>query len=352
MAKMTRVKYFTPDKVALINPDNLKLYTKYLKSSILKNKEVEETTYKAYQNYMQQFLVYLAEEWDNVNLYDADFFKNAIEIMEGFMAFCQDTLKNNKKIINTKVSAVSSFYGWSVKRKTVDYHPFKDKIERMKGANDERITKDYFLTEDQIETISRELDTDPKYDIQDRIIFHLAIDSANRVGAISKLTLSSMDLDLMMFTDIREKRGRRAEVVFDIRCKGYIEQWLEMRKEMDNLEVDSLFMTRFNGEFHPMTYGTLQDRAKKIGKLIGVEDFHFHCFRKTSINNVMLLTGDIEMAKEIAGHKSTDTTLIYIRPKSKTEIREKLNELKAKKLKEIQDKELEKQQKLDAEIKQ
>ena len=170
MAKMTRVKYFTPDKVALINPDNLKLYTKYLKSSILKNKEVEETTYKAYQNYMQQFLVYLAEEWDNVNLYDADFFKNAIEIMEGFMAFCQDTLKNNKKIINTKVSAVSSFYGWSVKRKTVDYHPFKDKIERMKGANDERITKDYFLTEDQIETISRELDTDPKYDIQDRII--------------------------------------------------------------------------------------------------------------------------------------------------------------------------------------
>ena len=85
-----------------------------------------------------------------------------------------------------------------------------------------------------------------------------------------------------------------------------------------------------------MTYGTIQDRAKKIGKILGIEDFHMHCFRKTSINNVMQLSGDIEMAKEIAGHKSTDTTLIYIRPKSKTEIREKIRELKEKKLKEIE----------------
>lgn len=46
MAKIVRVKYFTDDKIALINPDNLELYEKYRKSSILKNKEVEETTYK------------------------------------------------------------------------------------------------------------------------------------------------------------------------------------------------------------------------------------------------------------------------------------------------------------------
>lgn len=336
MAKVVRIKYFTPDKIALINPDNLDLYEKYRKSSILKNKEVENTTYKTYQNFMQQFLVFLAEEWDNVNLYDEKFFEDAIDIMEGFMGFCQSVLQNNKKVINTKVSAASSFYGWSVKRQILKYHPFKDKIERMKGANDERITKDYFLTEDQINIITSELDTNKKYDIQDRILFHLAIDSANRVGAISKITLSSMDLDNMMFTDIREKRGRRAEVVFDKRCKGYIEQWLEMRTEIDNLEIDALFLTHYCGVWKQMTYGTLQDRAKKIGKLIGLEDLHMHCFRKTSINNVMQLSGDIEMAKEIAGHKSTDTTLIYIRPKSKTEIREKLNELKAKKLKELE----------------
>lgn len=339
MAKVIKVKYFTKDKLDLINPDNIELYEKYRKSNILKNREVKDTTYKTYQNFFNQFLVFLAEEWENINLYSEEFFENAIDIMEGFMGFCVDVLKNNKKVINTKVSAVSSFYGWSVKRKLVKYHPFDGKIERMKGANDERITKDYFLTEEQIQTITKELDENPKYDIQDRILFHLAIDSANRVGAISKLTLSAMDLDNMMFTDIREKRGKRVEVTFDERCKDYIEQWLHMRKDIDDLKIDALFLTHYNGVWKQMTYGTIQDRSKKIGKIIGIEDFHMHSFRKSSINRAMQLSGDIEICKQLANHKSTDTTLLYIQPKSKTEIREKLKELKAKKLKEIEQEE-------------
>jgi integrase/recombinase XerC len=290
---------------------------------------------------MTQFLVYIAEEWDNIELYSKEFFENSIEIMEGFMSFCQETLQNNKKVINTKLSTVSSFYVWSVKRKIIEYHPFDGKIERMKGASDERITKDYFLTEEQIEQISKELETNKSYDIQDRILFHLAIDSANRIGAICKLTLSSLDIENGLFENIREKRGKRVEVVFDEKCKHYIEEWLEMRKDMDNLTIDALFISRYSHEYNIMSRSTLQDRARKIGKLIGIEDFHMHCFRKTSINNVMLLTNDIEMAKEHAGHKSTDTTLIYVKPKSKTEIREKLKELREKKNKEIEQKQLE-----------
>ena len=87
MAKMTRHITSLRNTVTLPNDKSLMSYSTFLKSSILKNKEVEETTYKAYQNYMQQFLVYLAAAWDNVNLYDEDFFKNAIEILVGCMAF-------------------------------------------------------------------------------------------------------------------------------------------------------------------------------------------------------------------------------------------------------------------------
>lgn len=331
MAKVTKVKYFTPEKLELINPKNVELYGKYLKSNILKNKEVKDTTYYVYENYMKHFLVYLAEEWENVGLYDKDFFDNAIDIMEGYMGFCQDKLLNNKKIINTKISTVSSFYVWSVKRRLIDYHPFDGKIERMKGSSDERITKDYFLTDEQIDMISNELDTNEKFDIQDRILFHLCIDSGNRIGAISKLTLSSLDIENGLFENIREKRGKRVEVVFENRCKEYIEQWLEMRKDMDKLEIDSLFITGAVGTYRPMSRSTFHERAKKIGKIVDIEDFHMHCFRKSAINRIMNLTNDIQMAKELANHKSTDTTLLYVRPKSKTEIREKLKELRQNK---------------------
>jgi integrase/recombinase XerC len=330
MAKVTRVKYFTQDKLDLRNKDNIKLYEKYLKSNILKDKSVENTTYKVYQNYFNHFLVYLAEEWGDIGLYDKEFFTDAIDIMEGYMSFCLDTLLNNKKVINTKISTVSSFYCWSVKRKLVDFHPFDGKITRMQGASDERITKDYFLTDDQVEKIAHELENNEKFDIQDRILFHLAMDSANRVGALSKITLSSLDLENGLFENIREKRGKMVEIVFEDVCKAYIEKWLEDRKELDNLEIDSLFITFYRGKYRPMAYGTLQSKAKRFGAIVGIEDFHMHCLRKSSIDRLMRLTGDIEMAKQHANHKSTDTTLLYIKPKSKTEIREKLRELRKK----------------------
>ena len=330
IGKIKRVKYFTKERKANINPDNIEKYEKYLKSNIIKNTDVKDTTYAVYRNYFNQFLVFLSENWDNIDLYSDTFFENSVDIIEDFMEFCQTALKNNKKIINTKISTVFSFYVWSVKRGLIKYHPFQGKIERMKGANDERITKDYFLTEEQIETITKELLENPDYDIQDNILFHLCLDSGNRVGAISKLTLSTLDLDNGVFENIREKRGKMVEVVFDDFCKELIEKWLEERKTLDNLKVDSLFISYYGQKYRPMSRGSLQRRSTKIGKIIGIEDFNIHSLRKTSIDRVMKLSNDIQLAKSHANHCSTDTTLLYIKPQSKTEIRDKLRELRLK----------------------
>jgi integrase/recombinase XerC len=152
-ANIKRVKYFTEDKLKLINPDSMAKYEKYLRSNIIKNREVEETTFKVYRNNFQQFLVYLAEEWDNVDLYSEDFIENAVDIMEGFIAFCQDTLQNNKKAINNKLAAVSTFYHWSVKRKYIQYHPFDNRLDIMKYASEEHIINSYFLTDENVEKI-------------------------------------------------------------------------------------------------------------------------------------------------------------------------------------------------------
>jgi integrase/recombinase XerC len=331
LAKITRIKYFTEEKKALINPENQKKYDKYLNSNIIKNRDVKDTTYLVYKNYMSHFLVYLAETWENIDLYSDEFMENAVDIMEGYISFLQDVLKNNKKVINTKLSTVSSFYLWSLKRKFVDRHPFDKQLDRMKGANEEKIINSYYLDEDQMKLITETLKVDGKYDIQDRLIWGVMLDSANRVGAISNLTLSSLDLDNMLFEGIREKRGYRVEVVFEEDSKVLIEQWLEQRKEMDNLEVDSLFITKHNGQYRPMSKGTIQERVKKIGEILGLDDFHAHCIRKTKLNDVYVKTGDLTLASELANHKSTEVTRSsYIKPQSKAEIREKIRAMKEK----------------------
>jgi integrase/recombinase XerC len=281
---------------------------------------------------MSHFLVYLAENWDNIDLYSEEFMENAVDIMEGYISFLQDVLKNNKKVINTKLSTVSSFYLWSLKRKYVDRHPFDKQLDRMKGANEEKIINSYYLDEEQMNLITETLKTDDKYDIQDQLIWGVMLDSANRVGAISNLTLSSLDLDNMLFEGIREKRGYKVEVVFEEESKELIEQWLEQRKELDNLEVDSLFITKHLGQYRPMSKGTIQERVKKIGEILGLDDFHAHCIRKTKLNDVYRTTGDLSLAASLGNHRSVETTRqSYIKPQSKSEIREKIAQMRKKK---------------------
>lgn len=330
--KITRVRYFTKDKEKYLNEENWKKYQKYLQSNIIKNQDVKDTTYKRYAALFRHFLMWLGEFYGDIDLYSDDFMENAVDIMEGYMLFCQETLHNHKKIINMKVSAVSSFYIWSMKRGFVKYHPFDGKLDRMKKANEEQILNHYFLSEEQIAEIRNDLykTENNKWTIQDQLLFEIALFSANRLGALERLTISSLDLDNMVFEGIREKEGYRVEVSFDETCKDMIETWLAMRKDdYDHLECDALFIHKYKGTWVPWTAGMIYDRMKKFGQIIGLPDFHTHCMRKTSINLIYEDTGDLNLASQWANHKSSATTqAAYLKPVSKADLRDRLKVLK------------------------
>lgn len=324
-SKVIKIRFFTKDKLALISETNRKKFEKYYQSCTIRCRDVKETTYRTYKNFFYHFMSFLAIYHNNIDLYGEEFQEQAVDIMESYMAFCQDTLKNHKKVINTKISTVSSFFNWSLKRGLINKHPFDKKLERLKGANDEHIINSYFLTPEQTQQIIRELNLNDDYDIQDQIIFSLMFDSANRIGAIEKLTLSSLNINEMLFNDIREKRGYKVQVIFMLQTKELIEEWLEMRKDMDNLTVDALFICKHKDGYSQMCKSTIQNRINKMGKIIGLEDFHAHCIRKTRLSSIYDDTGDLTLAAELANHKSIETTrAAYIRPKSKTELRDRL----------------------------
>jgi len=328
IAKISKVKYFTKERKEKINPANQEKYNKYLKSNIIKNKDVENTTFKMYSANFMQFLVYLSEEWDNIDLYSQELFDNAVDIMEGFISFCVDTLKNNKKTVNNKLASVSTFYLWSLKRGLIDRHPFDNKLERMKYASDEHIINSYFLTDEQIEEIREGLKDKKKFDIIDKLLFEIMLDSANRIGAIERLKISDLDTDNCVFTNIREKRGYKVEVSISEETLQLIQEWFEIRKDLDNLEVDAIFISYYDKQYNKMSRGSLQRRITKIGTIIGLDDFHSHCVRKTTLNNIYEKTGDLSLAAEMGNHKSTETTRSsYIKPKSKAEVRERIKEM-------------------------
>ncbi len=67
-----------------------------------------------------------------------------------------------KKVINTKLSAVSSYYLWAMKRGIIEKHPFDRKLDRMRQANDERLISHYFLTDEQVDKVTKVIHEDYK----------------------------------------------------------------------------------------------------------------------------------------------------------------------------------------------
>jgi integrase/recombinase XerC len=333
MAHVEKVIYRTEEKFAKIPESNIRKYKKYLQSSTVSNPDTKGTTYKTYQNNFELFLTWLANEYKaDLDLYSEEFLDDAVDIMEAYMSFCQDTLKNHKKTVNNKVAAVSSFYLWSAKRGLIKNHPFQGKLDRMKKASEEHILNTYFLTDDQVMAIRNELNSNDKYDIQDILLFEIAIFSANRIGALEKLTLSSLNLDEMIFEGIREKEGYHVDVSLDERCIDIIKEWLEMRKDnYDKLECDSIFVHHYEGKWTPWTRDIIHRRMRMYGEIINIPDFRAHCARKTAINSIYQTTGDLGLASQWANHKSTAVTQsAYILPPTKSALRDKINKLKEK----------------------
>lgn len=348
MADIEKVKYCTDERMAKIPEFNKKKYKKYIQSSIVKNIDVKETTYATYQNNFDQFLTWLANEYDDtLDLYSEEFMDNAVDIMEAYMLFCQETLLNHKKTVNNKVAAVSSFYLWSAKRGLIKYHPFKDKLDRMKKASEEHIINSYFLTDDQVEEIRQGIYNNKKFTIQDKILFELSLFSANRIGALELLTLSSLDLEEMAFKGIREKEGYHVDVPINDVCKELITEWLEMRKDgFDNLQCDALLIHHYEGEWKMWKRGIIHGRMRKYGNIIGISDYRAHCQRKTAINSIYQTTGDLNLASQWANHKSTAVTNdCYVKKVSKSELKDKIdkvkqrNQLKDEKIEELKESE-------------
>ena len=102
---------------------------------------------------------------------------------------------------------------------------------------------------------------------------------------------------------------------------------------MDNLEVDALFVSKYGGGYKQMSKGSLQKRMKKIGTIIGLDDFRCHCVRKTASNTMLDEGIDPSLVAKYLNHKDVSCTLnFYQKPKSASEIRDEIkSQLKAMK---------------------
>lgn len=305
---------------------NCEIYEEYLNSCIARNEVVKNTTYRTYTNSMKQFIEYLQQYENDCYLLNKKNAKNLVRILERYIRYCREIKRNNARTINNKITAISSFYIWAVKRDLIQVHPFRDKLDRLKVTDLERRRKSYYLSSKEIVEIQVKMKLSKKYDLQDRIIFNLIIDTACRISALQSIKLENIDLENGIIAGIVEKEQKIVEFVIFEETIELIKEWLKCRKN----SAEYLFVTKYKGKFKQMSKSTIRDRVRKIGKLVEIDNLYPHSLRKTSIN-LLAEVGGIDLASEFANHSGIDVTKKhYIRKTTAVEKKSKLLEMRKK----------------------
>lgn len=303
-----------------LKKENVEVYLEYLNSCKSSNWETWETTYKTYCNNFKLFLVWFQKVYKNRLLLSKDTLLEMPSIMESYRNYCRN-LGNSKRTLMNKTTAISTFYAWCVRRNKIKYHPFSEKLDRLRFTEKDKIRTSYFLTTEQILTVRLYMQVEhKKYDLQDRILWELFLDSACRISAIQNLTIPQLRLEEGYFADVKEKEGYIVNAFFFNKCKELIKEWLEYRKKK-NIESEWFFITKYNSEYRQMTQGAIRGRIKKLGRILEIEDLYPHTLRKTAINLINNLAG-LGLASSYANHSSSGvTSRHYIAKANPTEIR-------------------------------
>lgn len=300
--------------------ENKEIYLDYLESRKSNSWDTWDTTYKTYINNFKLFLTWFEENYPNKKLIEKSILKDMPIIMEKYRNHCR-SLGNGKRTLMNKITAVSSFYFWCVRKNKINFHPFADKLDKLKFTEKDKIRESYFLSTEQILTVRLYMQVETnKYDLQDRILWELFLDSACRINAIQNLKVEQLILEEGYFKDVKEKEGYIVNAFFFSKCKELIKEWIKYREE-NNIESEWFFITKYRKGYKQMTQGAIRNRIKKLGKIIGIEDLYPHSLRKTSINLINNL-GGLNLASNYANHlDSSVTSKHYIQKAQPTDLR-------------------------------
>lgn len=297
------VIYATKEKIEKINKKNKEHVRKYFVS---KNMNLSEVSKKSYESDFNQWLVYIMENYENVDLLSLDV-EDTADMIEDYIAFCSSVLGNNERRIQRRMSSISSFYLNLKKKRKIESNPL-DYLDRPKVGKGEKLQiKQTFLTKSQIEQIRKGLKQIGKTQLE--LYFELSLSTMARVNAISNIKLEQIDLKNRKINDVLEKEGYIVTLFPSERTVALIKKWIKER-ENEGIECKYLFVVKHGGKWKKVEKITLQQSwIKQIGNIVSIPELHPHDLRHSGSNLLKDAGMTLEDISKLLNHKSTQTTI-------------------------------------------
>jgi integrase/recombinase XerD len=181
--------------------------------------------------------------------------------------------------------------------------------------------------EAEIVTFLDSISLNSRKDIRDRAIFCVLLYSWCRVSALTSLTVADYyERAGQRWLRFQEKRGKEHEVPVHSKAREAIDLWLEA-SGLATKPAAPLFPSfgknRETIELMRLDRRSILKLVEKRAEVSGIiKRVCCHSFRATGITEYMNSGGIIEIAQQIAGHKSSSTTRIYDRSRDRLTIEE------------------------------
>ncbi len=324
--KRKYIRYVTKDKLDKVCDENKMHINKYFS---FKNMKLSDSTKKSYESDFNQWLVFINEKYSSGMIRsenileivkDEEGIEDMVDLIEDYIAFCVTAFGNNERRIQRRMSSISSFFLYLIKKRKIKINPL-DFLERpsLKAGEKPQVIQT-LLTKEQVEEIRKGLKKIGN--IQLELYFELSLSTMARVNAVKNIRLEQIDFEARRINRVMEKEGKEVTLYFSIRTLELIKEWLKYR-EKEGIDNPYLFLSKNGKEWQQVAKNTIQSLwIKKIGNIVNIPELHPHDLRHSGSNLLYQSGMKLEKVSELLNHSGTDVTQKHYLQKNHDKLQE------------------------------
>ena len=255
-------------------------------------------TVQTYEEALEEFESYIAFRDSGLSLASVD-----TDVIRDWMESLMDK-GNNASTINKKLSALRSFYRFSLKRKLVEHDP----AHCVTGPKKSKPLPQ-FLREGEMDRLLDDLEWDNSYsNVRARTLLLLFYETGLRRAELTGLNDVDIDFDAMQLK-VTGKRNKQRVIPFGEELKIQLQRYMGVRDAEFGSGHEALFLSdkgiRMTGS---QVYAIVH---KYLSAVTSLKKRSPHVLRHTFATAMLNNGAGLEGIKNLLGHESVSTTEIY-----------------------------------------
>lgn len=211
-----------------------------------------------------------------------------------FLAVKKERDHNSDTNINNIRHVLSTFYAWMYEEEMIDRNP----MIKIKKVKQEKQVKKAF-TEMEVERLRKAAKDDDRM----TAILEVMLSTGCRVGEIRNMNRDDLKNDEIVV----KGKGKKERIVYlNTRSRFALKEYLEKREDNNK----AMFVSR-DEPHERLEIPGIEIAVRRLGKKAEVSNTHPHRFRRTAATTALNRGMPIEQVRQMLGHESLDTTLIY-----------------------------------------